>query len=315
MRTKATACVVVASVAVAAIAFTGNAQQRGAKTDEPKSAAPAGDEKRDADVAAIQKTAEEFTAAFNKGDAKAIAEMWTDMGESHEANGEVLVGPAEIEKAYAAHFKDSPKGTIEVDIRSIRFPSRNTAIEEGLLRFTPDGPGLPTSSMYTVSHVREDGVWKVAYSREWGVGQDRLGDLAFLIGKWEGGPKGQSMAVSFEKAGDGPFILGKFIRTIDGKLAATGTMKIGLDGQRGQIRSWHFDNDGGHGQCLWLRDGINWVLDAIGEQADGAEMAAVNILSRLSNDELTWRSIDRVVGGQPLPDTVPVKLTRIKERK
>ena len=76
------------------------------------------------------------------------------------------------------------------------------AIEEGILRFTPDGPGLPTSTMYTASHVREDGTWLLAYSREWGAGQDRLGDLAFLIGKWEGGPKGQTMMLSFDKDPD-----------------------------------------------------------------------------------------------------------------
>ena len=92
-------------------------------------------------------------------------------------------------------------------------------------------------------------------------------------------------------------------------------MKIGLDGQRGQIRSWHFDEDGGHGQCLWIRDGKTWVLDAIGALPDGTETGAVNMLSRLSNDELTWRSIDRVVGGKALPDTMPVKLTRVRDKK
>jgi uncharacterized protein (TIGR02246 family) len=311
MSKKATACVVVVIAAVAVIALTGNAQQRGTKADVPKS----GDNKRDADIAAIQKSAVAYETAFNMGDANAIAAMWTDMGESHEADGDVLVGRAEIEKAYAAHFKDSPKGSIEVDIRSIRFPSRDTAIEEGLLRFTPEGPGLPTSSLYTVSHVKEDGVWKLAYSREWGAGQDRLGDLAFLLGKWEGGPKGQSMVLSFEKDEDNPFIVGKFTRKADGKLITSGTIKIGLDAQRGQIRSWHFDNDGGHGQCLWLRDDKNWVLDAIGVLADGTETGAVNILSRLSNDEITWRSIDRVVGSNALPDTVPVKLTRVRDKK
>lgn len=315
MSTKSTACLVVAMAAAVAIALSSYAQPRNGRADDPKSAPPVGDKKRDADVAAIQKSAEEFTAAFNKGDAKAIAAMWTDMGESHEASGEVTVGPVEIEKAYAAHFKDSPKGTIEVDIRSIRFPSRDTAIEEGLLRFTPEGPGLPTSTMYTASHVREDDQWKLAYSREWGAGQDRLGDLAFLIGKWDGGLKGESIGISFEKDGDNPFIVGRFTRKADGKLITSGTMKIGFDAQRGQIRSWHFDADGGHGQCLWIRERDHWVLDAIGVLGDGTETDAVNILSRLSNDEITWRSIDRVVGGEPLPDTVPVKLIRVRDKK
>jgi uncharacterized protein (TIGR02246 family) len=311
MSTKALACLGIVVVTFT-IALTSYAQPRGSKNEEPKSA-PA-DTKRDNDVAAIEKAAQAFVTAFNKGDAKTIAALWTELGE-YEADGVVNVGQTEIEKTYTAHFKDSSKGTIEIDIRSIRFPSRNSAIEEGFSRFTPDGPGLPVSSLYTAHHVREDGVWKITSVREFGAGEDRLGDVAFLLGQWEGGMKEQTLSMSFERDGTSQFIMGKFIRKNDGKVVATGSMKIGLDGQRGQLRSWHFDDDGGHGQCLWLRDGKQWVLDAIGVLADGTETGAVNLLTRVSNDELTWRSIDRVVGGEPLPDTLPVKLKRVATKK
>ena len=101
----------------------------------------------------------------------------------------------------------------------------------------------------------------------------------------------------------------------DGKVVASGTLKISLDPQRGQLRSWHFDDDGGHGQALWLRDGNNWVLDSIGVLSDGTETASVSLLGRLNPDEVTWRSIDRVAGDRPVPDTVPVKLTRVAGTK
>ena len=281
------------------------------------SGAPAAerDKDREADREAIQKSAEDFARAFEQGDAKTAAAHWTVGGEYTSDDGVSVRGRDDIEKAFAELFKDKSRARLEVDIRSIRFPSRDSAVEEGFLRHTPDGPGLPGSTQYSTVHVREDGKWLIAYSREWGTGQDRLGDLAFLIGKWEGGPKGQEVSASFEKDSTGPFILGKFTRKSEGKTATTGTMKIGLDPQRGQIRSWHSDGDGGHGQCLWLRDGNRWVLDAVGALGDGTETAAVNVLARLGNDELTWRSIDRVVGGDPLPDTAPVKLTRIRDSK
>jgi uncharacterized protein (TIGR02246 family) len=270
---------------------------------------------RDADAEAIARSARDFDAAFGKGDAKAVAALWTEQGECEDANGDVVRGREAIEKAFAESFKDKKQGKLEVEIRSIRFPSRDTAIEEGLLRHTPDGPGLPSSTLYTAAHVREDGKWLIATSREYGAGQDRLGDLAFLIGKWQGGPTGKEAVLSFEKDPTGPFILGTFTKKADDKVVGKGTMKIGLDAQRGQIRSWHFDDDGGHGQSLWLRDGDRWVLDAIGATGDGTETAAVNILARLGPDELTWRSIDRLVGGDPLPDTVPVKLSRVLAAK
>jgi uncharacterized protein (TIGR02246 family) len=266
---------------------------------------------RDADREAIRRSSQEFAEAFAKGDARAAAALWTANGECEE-EGTLLRGRAAIEKAFTEVFKDPSRGQIEVDIRSIRFPSRDTAIEEGFLRHTPNGPGLPSSTLYSAVHVREDGKWKIALSREWGAGQDRLGDLGWLIGRWEGGPKGLEVSLTFERDGDTPFILGRFTKKAEGKGVSTGTMKIGLDAQRGQLRSWHFDADGGHGECLWVRDGNRYVLDAIGVLGDGTEMEAVNILARLGNDEFTWRSIDRVVGGKPLPDTAPTKLTRSK---
>lgn len=284
-------------------------------TSSGKAPVASANKERDADREAILKSGDAFSQAFEKGDAKAIAALWTDEGECHEIGGNVIQGRAAIEKAYAELFKDKAQGTIEVDVRSIRFPSRDTAIEEGFLRHTPSGPGLPSSTMYTASHVREDGKWLIAYSREYGGGQDRLGDLAFLIGKWEGRAKGQEISLSFERDGTAAFIIGKFTKKADGKVVGSGSIKIGLDAQRGQIRSWHFDDDGGHGQCLWVRDDDRWALDAMGATADGTETDAVNILSRLNNDELTWRSIDRVVGGESLPDTAPIKLIRVGGKK
>ena len=84
---------------------------------------------------------------------------------------------AEIEKAFTQVFKDGPPAKFEVDVRSIRFPSKDMAIEEGFLRHIPNGPGLPSSSRYETVLVREGGTWLIARSREWAAHQDRLGDL------------------------------------------------------------------------------------------------------------------------------------------
>jgi uncharacterized protein (TIGR02246 family) len=269
---------------------------------------------RDADREAIRKADDAFAAAFEKGDVKAVAAMWSDGAEYVGEDGTRLTGRAEIEKAFAEVVKGGPPAKVEVDVRSIRFPSRDTAVEEGFLRHRPAGPTLPSSTRYQTVLVREDGKWLIAYSREWAP-EDRLGDLSFLLGKWAGGPKGEEVSVTFTKDSDGPFIIGKFARQANGKPSIAGFMRIGRDEERKQLRSWHFDADGGHGQCLWLRDGDKWVLDAIGSTGAGVATAAVNMLSRLGPDEITWRSIDRMIGGKPLPDTMPIKLTRVKEAR
>ena len=273
------------------------------------------DEARDADREAIRQSGEDFAAAFAKGDARAAAAFWTEGAEYVGDDGVTLRGRAEIDKTFAEAFKDKPRARIEIDVRSIRFPAKDMAIEEGILRTTPDGPGLPSSTLYSTTHVREDGKWQIAHSREWGGEADRLGDLAFLVGKWEGGPKGEELTLSLAKDPGGPFIAGKFTRRVGGKDGPAGTMRIGLDGDRGQLRSWHFEADGGQGQCLWLRDGDKWMLDAVGVSGNGTITGAVNVLARLGPDEITWRSIDRMAAGARLPDTVPVHLKRVPAAK
>lgn len=293
------------------VLVAGEPRQPASPAGDPKAPATAAGPDRAADREAIRKAGAAFAAAFEAGDAKAVAALWSDGAEYVGEDGTRLTGRAEIEKAFTDLFKTGPPAKVEVDVRSVRFPSRDTAVEEGILRHHPNDKSLPSSTRYQTVLVREDGRWLIAHSREWAP-EDRLGDLSFLLGRWEGGPKGDEVALTFTKDPDGPFLIGKFARQADGKPSVAGTMRIGRDAERHQLRSWHFDTDGGHGQALWLRDGDKWVLDAVGATGDGKPTAAVNLLSRLGPNEITWRSIDRLIDGRPVPDTMPIKLTRVQ---
>ena len=269
----------------------GQAPQPGANA----TAAPSADEQ------AIRKSGVDFSNAYAKGDAKAVAALWTEQGEMQDESGEVIRGRAAIEKAFADVFKDHPGSKIEVLVDSIHFPAKDLAIEEGILRQTSSGKELPSSTRYTAVHVRDGGQWKMAISQEWGAGRNRLEDLDWLVGTWKAKLPEQEVTLTFTKDDKRPLLVGKFTRQAAGKPATSGTMKISFDPRRGQIRSSHIDDDGGHGQAVWVRDGNNWLLDATGVTDDGIETAAVNILGRLSNDAITWRSTARALGGQPFP--------------
>ncbi|MCI0457126.1 MAG: SgcJ/EcaC family oxidoreductase [Gemmataceae bacterium] len=274
------------------------------------------DKERQADRQAIEQASRAFMKAFARGDAKGVASFWTANGEYHSGSGISFRGRSAIEEGFAEFFKHQQPGTkIEVLIDDIRFPAPDLAVEEGLLRQSGAGKELPITTMYSVIHVRDKGQWKIAMAREWGSGQDRLEDLDWLVGKWQARLKDQEVSLSFARDETKPYLLGQFTKKTKGKVIASGTLKIGLDPQRGQLRSWHFDDDGGHGQALWLRDGNNWVLDSIGVLGDGTETASVNILGRVNASEVTWRSIDRVMGERELPDTVPIKLSRVAGSK
>jgi uncharacterized protein (TIGR02246 family) len=274
-------------------------------------AKPAADQGREADTEAIRATAREFATAFNKADAKAVAARWTDHGECTDSDGSAIRGRANIEQAFAEFFKANPRAKIEVLITSIYFPAPDLAIEDGVLRQTDSAANLPATTNYSATHVRIGGKWQTAVSREWGAGQDRLEDLEWLLGSWKATVKDQTVTMTFSRDGQKPFILGRFVTAVGDKTDSTGTFRIGLDPQTGQLRSWHFDEDGGHGQSLWVRDGNRWVLDAAGVTGTGIETASVNVLGRNNNNEITWQSIDRVMGDQALPDTTPVKLVRV----
>lgn len=273
---------------------------------------PAIDKAREADVEAIRKHSAAFTKAFAKQDAKALALLWTEDGEHEDEDGALIRGREAIEKTFTELFKEKPKIKVEVLIDAVRFPAKDVAIEEGVLRTTLADDVLPTTTAYSVTHVREGGKWLMAASREWGAGRHRLDDLEWLLGEWKGGNKDQQVVVTFGKEEGKPAIKGTFTRKEKGKTAFSGTIKIAIDPQRGQIRSWHFDDDGGHAQSLWLRDGKNWVLDTIGALASGSDMACVNVLGRVGPNAITWRSIDRQLDGEALPDTPPVRLERVK---
>jgi uncharacterized protein (TIGR02246 family) len=261
---------------------------------------------------AIRKSAKDFEKAFEKGDAKAVAAFWTEDGEYYEDSGAELQGRAAIEKAYAELFKERPKGQIEIDIQNIRFPSPDTAIEDGILRLKYPGAELPTSSRYSVLHVRSGDGWKVAISREWGANEYKLDELGWLVGKWSGKTKTRDIQISFAWDENKTFLRNTFSVKEDDKVVWAGTQMIGMDPKTGQVRSWMFDAEGGNGQSLWVRDGNRWLLDSVGELPDGTDTASVNVLTRLGDDEFVWRSIDRALGDVELPDADPVKLRRVK---
>jgi uncharacterized protein (TIGR02246 family) len=262
------------------------------------------------DREAIIKTARDFAEAFNQGDAKAIAAMWTENGESREASGRTFLGRAAIEKAYVEFFKANKGTKIEVLVKSVRFPAKDLAIEEGLLRNSHGPKDSPATTAYVAVHIREGGQWRIALASEGGGGQDRLEDLDWLLGDWTTKVKEDTVKLSFVRDSKKQHITGTFTRTAPGKEPVSGTIRIALDPETGQIRSWGFEDDGAHSQALWVCDGKSWVLDTRGVLADGTPTAERIVLQRVSPTVITWQAIDRLLDETQLADTPPMRLTR-----
>lgn len=298
-----------ASLALTLVAGDALAQAR-----RPTPAAkPAAAKTSDEDV--IRAQAAEFAALFAKGDAKGIAATWTEQAEYADDANVILRGRTALEAAFSKFFSEHPGAKIEFRIDSIRFPSRDLAIEQGLSVTTTDAAELPSSTRYLVVHVREDGQWLTAIGKEWGADEDKLEDLAWIIGDWSAaGPHGEAR-FAYKWTPNKSAIEGTFEIVKDGKPLTSGRQHIIRDPQTGVLRSWTFDDAGGHGETSWTRDGDRWVLEASGVAADGASTSAVNVLTRLADNEYLWRFESRTHGGVELPHPEPIKLTRATAAK
>ena len=112
-------------------------------------------------------------------------------------------------------------------------------------------------------------------------------------------------------ADNNSFLVRTYQVEVQGEKATSGTMFIGWDPQTGQIKSWIFDSNGGHGEGLWTRTGEKeWVVKAQGVLRDGRPTSATQIHMFLNKDSVKTSSIDRIIGGEIAPDIVDVVMVR-----
>jgi uncharacterized protein (TIGR02246 family) len=311
-------CLAVGGVLVALIAFLATQDRTAGQTKPAKSggkpstkAAKPGGANRADDEAAIRKATAAFIKAAEKGDPAAVAAFWTQDGEYIDDDGTTIRGRAAIEKAYAQALAKNKKLKLEITVESIRFPSKDTAIEEGYAKSYKGETDHPTASRYSVLHVREGGRWLMALLREWPDEGLSLRDLDWLIGTWESkdGPAVARTTYSWDAKKNS--IRCHFTIKAEG-LNTSGMQVILKDPRSGELRAWLFDDDGGFGDSVWARDGKRWLIEAAGVQSDGGELTATNILTPVDRDTFTWQSTQRVLDGEELADVPPVRVTRVK---
>lgn len=317
MKTKLLASALLAFVAGIAAAYIGrggpSSQAAGQdKADRAAVALKADDNTRPDDRAAIRAVAKSFIAAFERGDAAAAAGHLTAGAEMVTADGETVRGRAAIQKAYADHFTKNPKHTVAVDPESLRFTSRDTAIEEGHLKVSA-GKAEPAIHRYTLLHVREDGKWHIAYVRNDESEQASLRDLEWLIGTWSAKGGDAEVQTTYEWMGQRAFIRGNFTVREKGT-TLSGMQIIGIDPATGELRTWMFEDNGGFGAGSCTRDGTKWLFESVGVQADGRIASAANVLVPIDSDSFTWQPVSLTIDDEPIRGLPPVKVNRVKGR-
>ncbi len=269
------------------------------------------------DEAAIKKNAKAFAAAFDKGNAKAVAAFWTADGDYLDETGRHMKGREEIEKAFTEFFSENKGVKVEIHIESLRFVTPEVAVEDGVTSVSEPDDAPPSRARYTVIHVKKDGEWRLSSVHDAPYAPpsnyDHLKDLEWLIGDWmdekDNGVVGRA---SFEMSESQNFIHGTFAATVKNVEVNNGEQRIGWDPLAKHIRSWSFDDDGGFGEATWAKDGDRWVVKSVKVLPDGKKATAVNTITRVDADTITWQSKDRTVDGKAEPDVKEVRMKRVK---
>jgi len=258
---------------------------------------------------------EAYVAAFNQGDAKALAGMWSpEAVYTNPLSGEQVVGREAIAKQFGGIFAGAKKIKLEAKTDSIRFVSPNVAVEQGTAKLIrPDQ--APEESEYTAVYVKRDGQWLLDRVTEEDVPvvtshYDQLKDLEWMIGRWVDQDDEATVVTECNWTKNNNFMTRSFTIQIGDQINLAGMQIIGWDPSTKQIRSWVFDSDGGFGQATWKKKDKRWYIQQTGVLPDGRKSSVVNIVTRLDDDTCTLQSVNRTVDGQLLPNIDEVKIVK-----
>ncbi len=264
------------------------------------------------------KRAQEFIAAFEKGDAKAVAAFWTTDGTYVDAEGREYKGRAAIEKLYAKVLPDLKGSKLHIFVTSAKSLSPDVAIEDGLTEVTPPGGGPGSASRFSAVLVKKDGEWHFQSLHE-GLASppsnaEHFDGIDWLIGNWASeAEKGEGSTASYSWADNKNFIVSTFAMTVNGIPVTGGTQWIAWDAVEKRIRSWSFYSKGGFAEAVWTQDGDNkWSVAVKGQSADGKKLSATNVITKVDADHATWQITKLTVDGKEIPDPKPEKLKRVK---
>ena len=270
-----------------------------------------------ADELAIRKAIEAYVVAFNRGDAKAVAALWSpDAVYLNRETGEQVTGREAIEAQFAAVFAETKDAKMVVSTDSVQFVSPNVAVEQGTAKVVrPDED--PEESGYSAVYIRRDGAWlpdRVTEESDPVVlsNYEQLKELEWMIGDWVDQDDEVTVVTSCQWTRNRNFITRMFSMSFRDRIEVSGLQIVGWDPVAKQIRSWVFDSDGGFGEGTWTRKDKAWYIKSTGVTSDGSSSSSTNVITYIDDDTFTWQSMERVAGGELLPSQDEVVVVRQK---
>jgi uncharacterized protein (TIGR02246 family) len=268
------------------------------------------------------KRALEFIAAFDKGDARAVADFWMPDATYVDQQGREYKGRAAIQKLYEKTFADNKGSKLAIFVTSAKLLSPDIALEDGVTEVTPADGSPSSSAHFSAVIVKKDGEWHFQSVHETLASPPsnaaHFDDIDWLIGSWTTDADkstGQALTASYAWADNKNFIVSTFAATLRDVPVTGGTQWIAWDAVEKRIRSWTFYSAGGFGEAVWTQDGDRWLVATKAHTADGKKVSATNVITKIDKDHATWQMTKLTVDGKEMPDPSPTKVKRVKTEK
>lgn len=263
----------------------------------------------------IRKVVEAYVAAFNKGDAKALAAMWSpEAVYINPLSGDRVVGREAIEKQFTAILAESKDVKLVATTDSVRLISPGVAVEHGTAKLVKADQTLEESQTTSI-FVKREGKWLLDRVTEEEILEpishyDQLKELEWMVGTWTDQDEVATVTTECNWTRNNNFLVRSFAIQIADRIDMSGMQIIGWDPAAKQIRSWVFDSDGGFGQGTWTKKDNRWHIQQVGVLPDGGKTSAVNIITYVDDHTCTLQSVNRTVDGELIPNVDEVTITK-----
>ena len=257
---------------------------------------------------------EQYVEAYNKGDAKTLAALYSEDVDYTDQDGKEVKGRDAMQKLLADNFVQNPGVKLSIHTDEVKELTPEVKISRGIATVTlPNGAAHATR--YTTVRVKKGDHWEITQLTETEApapsAYSQLAALEWLVGTWEDKSGDQVVQTKATWAGDKNFLVRTFKVKGADQSETEGWEIIGWDPIRQQIRSWIFDSNGGFGEASWVYDGDDWLIRASNVLPDGSRSTAENVLTKVDDKSFTWQSQNRTLNGEPQPALDKIDVQRL----
>ncbi len=266
--------------------------------------------------AAIRERVAGYVKAFNGRNAAGLAEFFAEDAALVDEAGEATRGKDAILDRFATGFAEPTEHALESTIESIRFVTPDVAQVEGTSKLSAENEPSIVARFVALA-AKKDGAWRIAEIRDLPAPpedvppSDRLKELEWMVGDWVDESPDATIHSSIRWGDNKAYLVRNSRVQVGDEKVSSSLMILGWDPRSGQLRSWLFDSEGGHGEATWTRASDNqWILRAEGVQGDGSTNSATQIVTIVNPDAVKTSSVDRIIGGEVAPDIDEVLMVR-----